>query len=143
MEVQTENVENIPCTVRVEITVSAKHQEELAQKFLKRCERFENLTLKVRDYWADEYLLRFEGTTSDNMAIDECFARALRGDATDVCWVVTGHMNEAIASVRATKCFLKEDPYGMRDGCGWREADSYGGKRFYNCDCYEYEELAL
>ena len=54
MEVQTENVENIPCTVRVEITVSAKHQEELAQKFLKRCERFENLTINVRDYWADK-----------------------------------------------------------------------------------------
>ncbi len=138
-----EDIKSIPCTVRVEITVSGKHQEELAQKFLKRCERFENLTLKLRDYWADNYLLRFEGTTSNNMAIDDSFVRTLRSEATDACYGVTGFLNKAVVSVRATECFLKEDPYGQREGCGWREADLYGGKRFYNCDCYEYDDFTL
>ena len=140
-----QDIKSIPCTVHVEITVSGKHHQELAQKFLKRCERWENLSLKLLDYCADNYLLRFEGTTSNHVVIDDGFVKSLRADATDVCVSVTGFMNQAKAFVRADKCCNKvHEEFSDREDCGWYCTEFLGEKiKRYHCSCYEYDDFTL
>ena len=122
-----EDIKSIPCTVVVEIKVSDKHREELTRQFLKRCERWDNLSLKLKHYTPQYFMLRFEGTTSDNMALDEDFVTSLRSAATDVCVSVTGFMNEASAFVRADKCFDKvHEEFSDREDCGWYYTEILG-----------------